>query len=962
MKGLLLILIFISFVTNCFGQAAVDQFPKHQTLYGNKELNYYPYRSGELWGYCDSAKKVLVPPIFDNLPNIYSDRTFYYVCSNCYNNNPDSIFTYIYNKSFKFLLRLNGFNEVEKYSNSRYRFGNFVLDSAFNVLFHHPNLSIGRDDNEIYPVPIYTEEYFSKEQRIYTFYNEKFEQILRDTLMRAWVAGHHRYQPLYGCKNDSVAYLYNFATKKYLHYGKHEPEQIGYPATFFVINHGNHKTIYNRQYDRIMDSLKEIKELGDKRLLVKKTNSYYVLDSVGKIQFKINYDDVYFKKPYFFCPNQNGTVTIIDSIGKTILLSGNVPFFGQGIKEFIQLNKKFIVVNHKLAIANEKDSVLICFKDFDDLPLHTYLEDTLFNLTQTTFKMVKQKNGKYLQGRFFNYKLISINNIDYTPKNVDSYVYYKKGQFLGTKSGVLIYKNHKQGLLSPLVDTLLPPVYSGGIHKSNYRNVIYCAMNNPNQTFIYDVKKNKLSDTGFNQVKYLSHYSKTHLVSFNAADLYTDLMLDSNFILHQFEKVKIKMNSIIEMPIKGKFVALGINKLNGKNVLCDESGNIVCELPYFNFTDNEGLECKKYNTNTLSVEGKMSHFSVFFNYDLIALGINSYANLNNDSAKSVIFYDYDFHSQYYGSIIYQVNYRNKKVISFSKTNCESAKKTMLFVNQYYDSCFQIKTIWKSYFVFIKDTVSYLFDTSGVVLFSFPSYGVPNINFDTKTVSIDYYDSIYTTRKYFFKNKFITSVVSNPFQKFGSSVECTNTHLVKYITTDLNDKKSCGIFNFNGDTIVPFKYSYLYSHNLYWNDDSVLYIAQESKTKKFGLINLKNQIVLPFEYDSVLPGIGIVNVLGFIKNKEVYEFNVYNYQLSKLDTVLKNYNIGYRIDVGLNGLLGIKDMRGNLVVKHKYNNIYRAIEIPRDDLYYTLREITLKNGSRKMIKNYFDIHGTEFWKD
>lgn len=145
----------------------------------------------------------------------------------------------------------------------------------------------------------------------------------------------------------------------------------------------------------------------------------------------------------------------------------------------------------------------------------------------------------------------------------------------------------------------------------------------------------------------------------------------------------------------------------------------------------------------------------------------------------------------------------------------------------------------------------------------------------------------------------------------------------YIRKCLYDKKDYFIVKKNGlyalidgleNTLVDFKYSSFYA-NYFEKFDKLLFVVQNPQTKLFGIIDINENIVIPFIYDDIY----VWNIyqdserIGVEKNKKsaVVDLNnniLIDFQYKYIYDTTENYN--YSFAQAENNLWGVIDRNGN----------------------------------------------------
>lgn len=928
-----------------------DQFdinPAYYSSYHDVKANYFPFRQGNLWGIADSSGRILIKPCAPVMLNYFEDNSFKYLLMQ-----EDSLgprFMKFFNQSGHLLQTLPVSNtaEITLFRSGNLLFDNhFILNKNLNIVYQTSNRLTYTGNNWASSYSgIICEDYFRRVKSFLKVYTEELQPVFSDTIKNySFQVYHNKYWlTVYGLKDT---FLLNLLNSKSILYN----DGYDYAISFEQVicrqkkDRSSNYKLYNNSFNLIADSLNDFHRISQCYTLIKKRNSYFIIDTLGNTMFPLKYSSVNYANGFFFCYDKQGLQNIVDS-------SGNQYFSGKyglwcntsNFKECLSFKNKFVTLNGKLGIIDRKGNLIALYDSCQSVSPPFYL-DTLVILNS----VVKKKSSVNANSGFYsNVKryIISVSNINYTPKNCD-FLDFTFNEALGTYF-ITGFKNKMTGIITINGTQILPFIYPQ-IRLTNNKKCFIVSVNQKH--FLYNIKTRKRSDSCFAFIN--DRYQNKFFCSLDGR--YYNSYLDSNLNLHNLGNNLIKISSIYPVSPE-QWLAIGYDSITKKDYIVNSFGNKCCELKLkdvqvFQFIAKENIAG---DTNVIYMADIKSFpdYKIYFNSLLKVIGIQ-YRDSNSIYFNgSEIFIDRA--NEISPKTIFQFNYKLGKISSLIKYDVISGTVSALFQNKNYDS-YEYSYSRKQFLLTENSTVT-IINTSGKIILA-PVEG-KLINFQSPTNVLVVQSTKNDSVRFYFNNQCIFTIQNSIYQIYKDHI-LIGKKLVS------NDSLNFGIIDYSGRILVPFQYSYLYSHNVSWPQDSVTYMARYATTDKYGVIDLKNKTVMPFDYDSLLPEIGYQNVIGLHKNKEVFEFNAYNHKISKLDTTLKNYNIGYRIDKGNDGLLGIKSPVGNLVVPYKYTNIHKEIyfnSFISPLLYYTLKEISLPSGKRIMVKSYFDINGTEFWKD
>ena len=144
----------------------------------------------------------------------------------------------------------------------------------------------------------------------------------------------------------------------------------------------------------------------------------------------------------------------------------------------------------------------------------------------------------------------------------------------------------------------------------------------------------------------------------------------------------------------------------------------------------------------------------------------------------------------------------------------------------------------------------------------------------------------------------------------------------------NDHQKFGLINGNGQALIPFIYDslQLMDNNSQW--------VLAKKDGNYGIVNAKNEVVHPFEFNAIdwyrfrqFYVAGINGKYGIL-NRKLEEIIPYKYEL--LDPIFKTNN--QNIIAQKNGKRGIIDMNEEVIVPFQYDSISNWVEYGPEDFF------------------------------
>jgi hypothetical protein len=231
--------------------------------------------------------------------------------------------------------------------------------------------------------------------------------------------------------------------------------------------------------------------------------------------------------------------------------------------------------------------------------------------------------------------------------------------------------------------------------------------------------------------------------------------------------------------------------------------------------------------------------------------------------------------------------------------------------------------------------------------------------DEKSIQIrfeearNFYNHIHADRRYntFATQEHVGFTVDNRVGlKVGETVLLPPLHDYIYMIDNIGTRiakkdEKVGMYDFFGSVQIPFVYEYLSYFrsgqpddfkNIYYsnsNEKTVIlryalaqFIAKSAKNKKFGVVDIFNRLVVPFEYDTI-----VANDMGSPTSKFIELYKDGRVSLTTLEhKTLIPFELGFEaieimhnfyFRVAKNGNVGIFKRGGQLVIPIQYNYLY-----------------------------------------